>query len=60
MKKTTYIEAITEALDEEMARDERVFLIGEDIGIYGGVFKATKVCWRSHGRTKTGTGNSVC
>jgi len=42
MKKTTYIQAITEALDEEMARDEKVFLIGEDIGIYGGVFKATK------------------
>ncbi len=42
MKKTTYIEAITEALAEEMERDERVFLIGEDIGLYGGVFKATK------------------
>jgi len=42
MKKITYIEAITEALDEEMQRDERVFLIGEDIGLYGGVFKATK------------------
>jgi 2-oxoisovalerate dehydrogenase E1 component beta subunit len=42
MKRTTYIEAITQALDEEMARDESVFLIGEDIGIYGGVFKATK------------------
>jgi 2-oxoisovalerate dehydrogenase E1 component beta subunit len=42
MKKTTYIEAITEALFEEMERDERVFMIGEDIGLYGGVFKATK------------------
>jgi len=42
MKKTTFIEAITEALSEEMERDERVFLIGEDIGVYGGVFKATK------------------
>lgn len=42
MKNITYIGAITEALDEEMARDEKVFLIGEDIGIYGGVFKATK------------------
>jgi 2-oxoisovalerate dehydrogenase E1 component beta subunit len=42
MKKTTYIEAITEAMGEEMERDERVFLIGQDIGIYGGVFKATK------------------
>jgi len=42
MKKVTYIEAITQALDEEMARDESVFMIGEDIGLYGGVFKATK------------------
>jgi len=42
MKKTTLIEAITQALYEEMERDERVFLIGQDIGIYGGVFKATK------------------
>ncbi len=42
MKKTTFIEAITEALAEEMERDEKVFLIGEDIGLYGGVFKATK------------------
>jgi len=42
MKKVTFIEAITEAMAEEMERDERVFLIGEDIGLYGGVFKATK------------------
>jgi 2-oxoisovalerate dehydrogenase E1 component beta subunit len=37
----TYIEAITEALRQEMERDERVFLLGEDIGLSGGVFKAT-------------------
>jgi len=42
MKKVTYIDAINEAMAEEMARDESVFLIGEDIGLYGGVFKATK------------------
>jgi 2-oxoisovalerate dehydrogenase E1 component beta subunit len=42
MKKTSYIDAINEALHEEMERDKRVFLIGEDIGVYGGVFKATK------------------
>jgi len=42
MKKTSYIDAIREALFEEMERDDRVFLIGQDIGIYGGVFKATK------------------
>src|SRR5512137_1704680 len=42
MKKVSFIEAITEAMAEEMQRDESVFLIGEDIGLYGGVFKATK------------------
>ena len=40
-KQTTYIEAITEAMAEEMARDERVFLIGEDVGVYGGAFKTS-------------------
>jgi 2-oxoisovalerate dehydrogenase E1 component beta subunit len=39
---TTYLEAIRDALSEEMARDERVFLIGEDIGRFGGAFKATE------------------
>lgn len=38
----TYLEAISQALDEEMTRDERVFLLGEDIGIYGGAFKITE------------------
>lgn len=42
MKKVTYIQAISDALAEEMERDERVFMIGQDIGVYGGVFKATK------------------
>jgi 2-oxoisovalerate dehydrogenase E1 component beta subunit len=37
----TFIEAITEALDQELGRDERVFILGEDIGLSGGVFKAT-------------------
>jgi 2-oxoisovalerate dehydrogenase E1 component beta subunit len=37
----TYIDAITEALDQELARDDRVFILGEDIGLSGGVFKAT-------------------
>ncbi len=38
----TYLEAIRQALWEEMDRDERVFLLGEDIGVYGGAFKITK------------------
>jgi 2-oxoisovalerate dehydrogenase E1 component beta subunit len=38
----TYLQAISDALREEMQRDERVFLIGEDIGVYGGAFKVTQ------------------
>ena len=41
MAEITYIEGIRQALWEEMERDERVFLIGEDIGAYGGAFKIT-------------------
>src|SRR5947199_337932 len=37
-REVTYLEAISQALDEEMTRDERVFLMGEDIGPYGGPF----------------------
>jgi len=42
MKETRYVRAITEALSEEMARDENVFVIGEDVGGPGGAFSATK------------------
>lgn len=42
MAEVTYLEAIRQGLEEEMARDERVFLIGEDIGAYGGAFKVTE------------------
>jgi 2-oxoisovalerate dehydrogenase E1 component beta subunit len=38
---TTYLEAIREGIWEEMERDPNVFLIGEDIGAYGGAFKLT-------------------
>ena len=37
----TYLKAIRQALDEEMARDENVMLLGEDIGVLGGAFKAS-------------------
>ncbi len=39
MRTTTFIQAINEALKEEMRRDESVFLIGEDVGRYGGLFR---------------------
>jgi 2-oxoisovalerate dehydrogenase E1 component beta subunit len=38
----TYLEAIRQGIWEEMERDPNVFLIGEDIGVYGGAFKVTK------------------
>ena len=38
----TFLEAIREALWEEMERDDSVFLMGEDIGVYGGAFKVTE------------------
>ena len=39
--KTTYVEAIRQGIWEEMERDESVFVIGEDVAIYGGAFKVT-------------------
>jgi pyruvate/2-oxoglutarate/acetoin dehydrogenase E1 component len=42
MKEVRYIRAITEALREEMARDEAVFVIGEDVAYPGGSFSATR------------------
>lgn len=42
MARITYLEAIREALREEMHRDPNVFIMGEDIGVHGGSFKVTK------------------
>jgi pyruvate/2-oxoglutarate/acetoin dehydrogenase E1 component len=42
MKEVRYIRAITEALEEEMARDESVFVVGEDVAYPGGSFSATR------------------
>ena len=42
MKRMMYREAIASALAEEMRRDERVFVMGEDVAIIGGVYKATR------------------
>ena len=42
MAEATYLEAIRQGLGEEMERDPNVFLMGEDIGAYGGAFKVTE------------------
>jgi len=41
MREQSYLEAIGETLRQEMQRDERVFIIGEDVGVYGGAFGVT-------------------
>ncbi len=42
MAETTYLEAIRQAMWEEMDRDPNVLILGEDIGVYGGAFKLTE------------------
>lgn len=49
MKEIRYIRAISEALHEEMARDENVFIIGEDVGGPGGAFSATRGLLETYG-----------
>ena len=49
MREITYLAAINEALDEALAEDERIFLMGEDIALYGGGFGATKGLVQKYG-----------
>ena len=49
MRQITYTEAIQEALREEMLRDERVFIMGEDVGLYGGAYGATRNLFNEFG-----------
>ncbi|HST19028.1 MAG TPA: alpha-ketoacid dehydrogenase subunit beta [Gaiellaceae bacterium] len=41
MAEMTYLQAISDGLRQEMRRDKRVFVLGEDVGVYGGAFKVT-------------------
>ena len=45
----TMLDAINQALDEEMGRDERVFILGEDVGSFGGAFKVTEGLFAKYG-----------
>ncbi|MFA9457309.1 alpha-ketoacid dehydrogenase subunit beta [Halalkalibacter sp. AB-rgal2] len=48
----SYIEAVTLALREEMERDEKVFVLGEDVGARGGVFRATNGLYEQFGEER--------
>lgn len=52
MSKLTMVEALNLAMDQEMARDENVCLLGEDIGVNGGVFRTTKDLQSKHGESR--------
>jgi len=49
MREITFGEAIVEALYEEMKRDERVFLMGEDVGPFGMIYIANPKLWKEFG-----------
>lgn len=49
---TTYLEAIRQGIWEEMERDPNVFLLGEDIGVFGGAFKVTAGMFEAFGERR--------
>ena len=49
MAETLFFNALREAIDEEMARDSTVFVLGEDVGHYGGSYKVTKDLYKKYG-----------
>ena len=49
MRQISYAEAIQEALREEMKRDENIFIMGEDVGLYGGAYGATRGLFNEFG-----------
>ncbi len=52
MARMTMIEAIRDAMDVMMARDEKVIVFGEDVGYFGGVFRCTAGLQQKYGRTR--------
>jgi len=52
MREITFREAVVEALDIAMGKDPRIFLLGEDIGYYGGLFQATQGLMQKYGEDR--------
>ncbi len=52
MAETLFFNALREAIDEEMARDSTVFVLGEDVGHYGGSYKVTKDLYKKYGELR--------
>ena len=52
MAERTVVEAVNDALTLEMARDDRVLVFGEDVGVTGGVFRATEGLFTKYGKER--------
>jgi 2-oxoisovalerate dehydrogenase E1 component len=52
MRQISYAQALVEAMREEMKRDERVFIFGEDVGLYGGAYGATRGLYEEFGENR--------
>jgi len=52
MTEMTLIEGLRQGMDEELERDERVFIVGEDVGPRGGVFRATQGLYEKYGEDR--------
>jgi pyruvate dehydrogenase E1 component beta subunit len=52
MAETLLYNALREAIDEEMARDPSVFVLGEDVGHYGGSYKVTRDLYKKYGELR--------
>ena len=52
MAETLFFNALREAIDEEMSRDDSVFVLGEDVGHYGGSYKVTKDLYKKYGELR--------
>ncbi|MEO0350010.1 MAG: alpha-ketoacid dehydrogenase subunit beta, partial [Cyanobacteria bacterium P01_A01_bin.15] len=52
MAQTFLFDALREAIDEEMSRDQTVMVMGEDVGQYGGSYKVTKDLYDKYGELR--------
>lgn len=52
MPEITYREALNQAMDEEMSRDDRVFLIGEEVALYNGAYKVSRGLYDKYGEKR--------
>lgn len=52
IREISYAQALSEAMREEMLRDDRVFIMGEDVGLYGGAYGATRGLFEEFGENR--------